>query len=283
MDNASEASSEVQPAGEAHPPLPPDLYCPDCGYNLRGLTSRRCPECGLSLERIEALGIQIAWAHRRAIGTFRSYWRTARDATFPGKRFFRDIPPFVDYKDGQRFRWITLAGVSIAALLVYASYCIANSDVRQDLVLNGWYRAVQFLAGVLALAALSGLPSYLFHPRHLSTEQQNRAIAMSYYACAPLAFVLWTLPMYALGVLLALADGWAYDSPPWLALAVTAFAFTLWWFRLARLGRTVFRRRWARIRVALLVPVLWLIVGVVIVGGLPWLVLYGVTLVVALF
>jgi hypothetical protein len=282
MDNASGASSEVRPAGEEHPPLPADLYCPECGYNLRGLTSRRCPECGLSLEHIEALGTQIAWVHRRAIGTFRSYWRTARDTTFRGRRFLRGIPPFVEYKHAQRFRYVTIMTLSITALCVYGSYCIANSDVRQDLVLNGWYRAVQFLAGVLALAALSGLPSYLFHPRHLSPEQQNRAIAMSYYACAPLAFVAWTLPMYALGVLLAMADGWAYDSPPWLALTVTASAFILWWLHLVRLGRTLLHRRWARIRVALLVPVLWLVVGVVIVGGLPWLVLYGVTLVAAL-
>ena len=33
------------PEGE---PIPPgmDLHCTQCGYNLTGLTDRRCPECG---------------------------------------------------------------------------------------------------------------------------------------------------------------------------------------------------------------------------------------------
>jgi predicted RNA-binding Zn-ribbon protein involved in translation (DUF1610 family) len=27
--------------------------CPECGYNLTGLTSNRCPECGISIQRQE--------------------------------------------------------------------------------------------------------------------------------------------------------------------------------------------------------------------------------------
>jgi hypothetical protein len=33
--------------GEAdEQPIPETLHCPNCGYNLRGLTARQCPECG---------------------------------------------------------------------------------------------------------------------------------------------------------------------------------------------------------------------------------------------
>jgi len=49
-----------------------DLFCPECGYSLRGLTSDRCPECGLALGQIRALGTTIPWAHRRAIGSWRA-------------------------------------------------------------------------------------------------------------------------------------------------------------------------------------------------------------------
>jgi hypothetical protein len=37
------------PLGE---PIPPsmDLSCPQCGYNLTGLTGRRCPECGTKFD-----------------------------------------------------------------------------------------------------------------------------------------------------------------------------------------------------------------------------------------
>ena len=33
----------TEPVGE---PISDDLPCPNCGYNLRALTTRRCPECG---------------------------------------------------------------------------------------------------------------------------------------------------------------------------------------------------------------------------------------------
>ena len=188
----------------------------------------------------------------------------------------------MDYRDAQRFRWITVTVFAVSALVVCGTFCILDGDVREDLVLNGWFRAVEFLAGVLTVAAFTGLPSYLFHPRHLSVEAQNRAIAMSYYTCAPLAFVSWTLPLYGLAVARDLAFGLTYDGAPWLALAATAVALLLWWLQLARLGRSVFRRRWAQIRVALLVPVLWVPTGLLILVGRPWLVLYAVTLITAL-
>src|SRR5207248_6621833 len=47
-----------------------------------------------------------------------------------------------------------------------------------------------FSVGMLAfLAAATGVPSYFCHSRHLEIERQNRAIALSYYACAVLALL----------------------------------------------------------------------------------------------
>ncbi len=51
-----------------------DLYCPECGYNLRGIPEDRCPECGFGYDRgaIRAQSISEACnrytASQRAMG-----------------------------------------------------------------------------------------------------------------------------------------------------------------------------------------------------------------------
>ena len=50
-----------------------DLYCQECGYNLRGLISNRCPECGWFLETVRATESQIPWVHRKKLAWFRAY------------------------------------------------------------------------------------------------------------------------------------------------------------------------------------------------------------------
>jgi len=57
-------------------PYADDLYCPECGYSLRGLTSDRCPECGLRLDFIESAVSLIPWERRRELGRIRAYWQT---------------------------------------------------------------------------------------------------------------------------------------------------------------------------------------------------------------
>ncbi len=44
---------EQQPADLALPADEPELHCPHCGYNLRGLPEDRCPECGEAFDRQE--------------------------------------------------------------------------------------------------------------------------------------------------------------------------------------------------------------------------------------
>ena len=47
-DNGDDASvpTSDDPSASTASSSADDLYCPDCGYNLRGITSDRCPECG---------------------------------------------------------------------------------------------------------------------------------------------------------------------------------------------------------------------------------------------
>ncbi|HUU97564.1 MAG TPA: hypothetical protein VM487_17650 [Phycisphaerae bacterium] len=189
-DATSEGSSEVQPAGEAHPPLPADLYCPDCGYNLRGLTSRRCPECGLVLDFIESDTPIIPWERRRELGRFRAYWQTVLMVMFRNKLFCRAAYRSVSYRDAQKFRWVCILHVLIPLLLMLPILKVFDAEVLADAVENFgvWFIVVVYICALLALLALTGLPSYVFHPKSLSVEQQDRAVALSYYGFAAVSW-----------------------------------------------------------------------------------------------
>ena len=51
--------------------------CVNCGYDLRASTTPRCPECGAEFDPAELLPFaNIAWFHRRLIGTWGAICRT---------------------------------------------------------------------------------------------------------------------------------------------------------------------------------------------------------------
>jgi hypothetical protein len=198
----------VRPAAFAE--IPHDLYCQQCGYNLRGLTSDRCPECGRSLEAVRSAISQIPWVYRKDLGLFRAYWRTVWMATFRQKRLCDEMARPVSYPDSQSFRWVTVLHAYVPVLAVtVASYVLASWrpvdgefwDVGFQAV---WPVAVLHICLLLFLAAATGVPSYFFHPRDVPVTLQNRAIALSYYAGGPLAIT--GLPIlagsfsYALGL-----------------------------------------------------------------------------------
>ncbi len=70
------------------------------------------------------------------------------------------------------------------------------------------------------LAALPGVASYCFRPRRLSVEQQNRAIALSYYAWAPLAAAPLMLLFSAAGAFITVTKG--VPDPPVVLLILAA-------------------------------------------------------------
>ena len=168
---------------------PPDLYCPDCGYNLHGLTSGRCPECGLLLDFIESDTPIIPWERRRELGRFQAYWQTVSMVMFRNKVFCRAAYRDVNYGDAQSFRALTILHACAFLILILPTLELAYGGLLEHLVANTgvWFVALVLACAILALVALTGLPSYLFHPRFLTTAQQNRAIALSYYGSAALA------------------------------------------------------------------------------------------------
>ena len=197
------------------------LTCPECGYDLRAIESDRCPECGLAIDRAAMSVSRIPWAHRRTIGRFRAYWRTNLMVIFRPRRLADEAARPVGLADAMRFRWVT---VGLAWLPIVLS-AIAIVVFDWDEVIGGWHSpdsrlgwcleagahlALVFALG-LALLMVSGVGSYFFHPPGLRIVQQNRAIALSYYTCAPLAW-LWA-PAVLSAISIAIAEqSWGQQS-----------------------------------------------------------------------
>lgn len=224
--------------------------CRHCGYTLRGLTELRCPECGHGFDPATASGTRLPWAHRRHLGVVAAYVQTVWLATFWPGRIAVEIEHRQDYGDSQRFRWIT---VMLAWPLLPVFFFIARATFLEQLVFG--------LPLLLVVAALTGVPSYLFHPRWLPIEMQNRAIALSYYMAGPLGFS----PLVCIGGAIA---AWSVRREAGvIAIAAGALAvFLLWWrglFSLSRRMQSFAERRrgpWA----VIFVPIAWLLCAVVV-------------------
>ncbi len=188
-------SPEPTPTGppadpHVHAPLPPDTLCPQCMYDVRGLTSARCPECGTDLTDVRARQTQIPWSYRRTLGGWRAFWRTVWFVTW-NRRFAKQVAWPLDFADSQAFRWRCVAWAYLPALLVIGpvlSYPPLYHAVSGPGDLLAWGLGGLLVWLLLCLLALPGVTSYFVQSRAHSIEPENRLIAINYYAWAPLAW-----------------------------------------------------------------------------------------------
>ena len=284
----------------AQPNGPPDLelFCPACGYSLRGSDSELCPECGFKVDRSAAAVSRIPWEHRGRLGFVRAYWRTL---WMPARAVAADIVRPVDYRAARLFQFVTVLIVSIP-LAAMAALPIPNSffaglgasvnawpmvmppgwsiDLMLPLLAGAGLRVVVPVAIVLFFLAVTGVASYFFHPPHLTVVQQNRAIAMSYYACTPIVLLL-----------LPILTGWAYlllhvYSPNWpdrqfqlhalmlmvIGIGTVATLLLLWIGYLRMLRHATLCTTARTIALAATLPAAWVALGAMVLVGLPWLV-----------
>jgi hypothetical protein len=285
-----------------------ELFCPECGYNLHGMPdASRCPECGLAVDREGFARSQIPWVHRNHLGRIRAYWRTVWLATLKPATIAREAARRVSYVDAQRFRWVTVfvAALPIIAGMIAAIIWYGNGAVFAVIspsALPGWAMSGQPsgwfdmlipwesgatlppvipLSVLIVLILVTGVASYWFHPRALPVVAQNRAVALSYYGCAALAWV-------AVPALLSVAvdvmreaglDNQANAS--WavvrvLDIATVVFAFivvaTTWRTTMTLLSRTTHAAFGRLMFAGLLIPLTWLLCTVAVLSVLPWVV-----------
>ena len=222
----------VSESGEVDACIDYDLPCPKCAYNLKGLPAARCPECGYTLSAPELIASEIPWTRRRAHGRIRTYCQTVWMVTFRSRQVRAETDRHVQYDDAQRFRWVTVMVVYLPWLV-----CVGVLGV---LALNMFgfgavWRpaatvAVPQICLLLFLAAATGMPSYFFHPRYLPIEMQDRGIALSYYTCGVLA---WLLPAYVLAIVAAIVTRlFSSDGARFIGLVIiggTGFLVALHW------------------------------------------------------
>jgi predicted RNA-binding Zn-ribbon protein involved in translation (DUF1610 family) len=276
-----------------------DLVCPECGYDLRGITSEQCPECGQRIDRAGMSLARIPWSHRNAIGRVRAYWRTNLLVIFRPRRLVEEMVRPVGFADAQRFRHVTVLIAWLPLFVVFVVTLVINwSDATTGIHIPtarfGWFlEAACFFsllpAAWLALLMISGVGSYFFHPTSMSVLQQNRAIALSYYTCAPLAW-LW-LPAAFSGIAIAISSTdwgqWNFGQKLWVAAICCAVGFFVAIIAIGWSRTTVLMRRTTHcgpgrsIAMDTCLPVAW-ILSAVLAMGIP-LVLFYISLVIVSF
>ncbi len=295
-DSAAESRREASAIAE-------DLFCSECAYNLRGVVGDRCPECGHLLDALRTQRTPIPWQQRAERGRIVSYVLTLWQVTFRTRRFCDNIAHPVSYRDAQWFRWTTVALAFLpAAFATVSLYVMLPPEQSPERVDRFWYitfrspsyermlfdlayadvwpAVVLNVCFLLFLAAATGLPSYFFHPSSMPVRLQNRAIAMSYYACAPivLTFIPVGLAMIATVEAVDSSSSSTTDSTwPWRAVSagIAALLIVLQWLaileRLVR--RTTLDSNLRRVPLQLSLPVPWAVAAGLTMVGLPLVVL----------
>ena len=194
------------------------VFCPSCGYDLRGSNAERCSECGMEIDRVALKTTAVPWAYRRSIGRVRAFLKTVWLVTYDSQRIRHELIRPQDDRDARRFQYANAALLTITFLIVVAAMALwsrhlqtlvvrETSAIRvllgQSRMMSGYQQDlhIPWSAGVTVYPMvplyLAGLALYLCgigrgcHRRsNRSMEVLRRARVVSIYAMAPLFLLL---------------------------------------------------------------------------------------------
>jgi hypothetical protein len=145
----------------------------------------------------------IGWEQRAYVGVIRAYLGTLVETTFAPRRLVSRASRPVSYAAAQRFRWLTIALATVAIGATASAWWwqgqrplpgtktqlgLRSEELLARLWFDPGFVAVTGAGLAVGLALATGIPSYFFHPKRLDVVRQNRAVALSYYGCGPLAW-----------------------------------------------------------------------------------------------
>ncbi len=261
-----------------------DVFCQKCGYNLRGNESERCPECGAEADLDALSQPQIPWVYRKARGRFRAYWQTVWLVMFHPRRLHEEMSRDVSEDHSRKFRRVTFLHVVVPFAVVVDGLYFADVAVRAR-----GFNALEILgvcggsAAALAFVwlfmwAISSIAGDFLRDDRISEEMQDRAVALSYYTCAPM---LWMPLVGLMNVMVHITGkglmlGSIYEAAAILIAACLPFVLLVWWVHsVLALARYVLHLSlWEQVRFEAIQLVLWLGTAVATLVALPLAILY---------
>jgi len=195
--------------------------------------------------------------------------------------------------DARRFRFVTILHVIIPVVLVVLLCYLMdpprriatspavlrtfppNASLSEWAWASIWPVAVLLVALALALLAATDITSYFFRPRDEPVHLQNRALALSHYASAPLAWTFIPLALGFAGYSIERTHALLGVGVIMLSIMLSMVELGVWWLDPIRLLRRVMPRHKHRARFALVAqPVLWFVMFVGILGTSALLIVY---------
>ncbi|HEV8377486.1 MAG TPA: hypothetical protein VGP99_01455 [Tepidisphaeraceae bacterium] len=244
-----------------------NLFCISCGYSQRGITATHCPECGQDFSTLPPSPTRLLWLQRRHLGLFRAYCRTALMVILRPKLFCEQIDNPITLRDARRFWLLTILFAYLpllgAAVQLYHTASEPGSLLRSIQLLfvpPYWPIGVFVMLGLLLfIITATGMASYFCHPRALPIERQNRAIALSYFAPAPLALMLVIVAFTLLAQLSSRLMPICITFQI-LAALVAVFMLGAWYIQTVRIALVLSQRR-RRILTAFMLTCAWMVVA----------------------
>jgi hypothetical protein len=273
----SDDAGTEQPTHDPPPLEFPDAHCPQCDYNLHGLSPGPCPECGVMLRAGDLVASQIPWVHRHRIGGVRAFLGTLHFITSDLPTFLDELDHPVNYEHARRFRavcvWIAFGSYLLLAA-VWARMALARGAAGLGVAANLGIIAGTCVLVWLWLIAITRETAMFFHPRSVPVWKQNRGIALSCYACMPLAVTPLPAVLTVVAINNAVPD-WVGALAAFFAIVLTAAVTLKWLYLMVRITVRFHPRPWRRgVAVVLGISTLWAASGLALFGGAALVIIF---------
>ena len=224
----------------------------------------------------------IPWERRRQIGYFNAYWRTVFHVLASSGRLAQELAAPLDLRAARGFRrWTVMhamfGGAAVALILIgFYGHIGVLSDAEAANALI--YLSAAALFSALSLYAITGAVGWFFASREFDDVVQDRALAIAYYTCAPLAFSV-TSPILLTAGLLVLPPGHV-DKLLWAIGILNLPNLASWYVLAVSAVHSVTGRRARRtVLAAASLPVIWaglpILISSVPAAVLMWLLMIG--------